>query len=87
MTDESEKSHASEPEEEMVLTPGGLRPSSGVAKVEPGQHGTIEDGRLKVVETASGRIVADVGAAGNEPAPTSRRGRAMKAAERPKPAK
>ena len=47
--------------EELVLTPGGWRPKSKVYKVEPGHHVEVQDGRLKVIHTATGKVVADLG--------------------------
>jgi hypothetical protein len=48
-------------ETNLVLTPGGWRPKSKVFKVEPGHHVEVQEGRLKVIHTATGRIIADVG--------------------------
>ena len=47
--------------EDLVLTPGGWRPKSKVFKVEPGHHVEVQDGRLKVIHTATGKVVADLG--------------------------
>jgi hypothetical protein len=89
MTDDPTKKRGRPPKssDDLVLTPGGPRPRSRVAKVEPGQHGTVEGGRVKIVETKTGQIIADLGAVGKSQPGKSRRGRAMKKAERPKPAK
>ncbi|MGZ6692342.1 MAG: hypothetical protein ACXVHQ_33570 [Solirubrobacteraceae bacterium] len=46
--------------EDMVLTPGGLRPKSMVYKVEPGQVLDGSDGRLRRL-SASGEVLEDFG--------------------------
>jgi hypothetical protein len=48
-------------EADFVLTPGGWRPKSKAFKVEPGHHVEVQDGRLKVIHTATGTVVADLG--------------------------
>jgi hypothetical protein len=48
-------------EDKLVLTPGGWRPKSKVHRVEPGQHIDALGGRLKVVDTATGKIIEDLG--------------------------
>ncbi len=65
MDQESEQHdpHGSEPDD-LVLTPGGWRPRSRTARVEPGQHGVVRDGHLLVVETETGKVVADLGPVG-----------------------
>jgi hypothetical protein len=50
-----------EDQEELVLTPGGWRPKSKVYYVEPGYHIDGEGGRLKIVHTATGKVIADLG--------------------------
>ena len=70
--------------EELVLTPGGWRPKSRVHKVEPGQHVEVRDGRLKVIESATGKIVVDLGVVGKEVAKTARGGGPMQKAKCPK---
>lgn len=56
--------------EELVLTPGGRRPKSKVHQVPPGHHIDGSGGRLKIVHTASGEIIADLGEMSpEEPAP------------------
>lgn len=55
--------HGSEPDD-LVLTPGGWRPRSKTARVEPGQHGVVRDGHLLVVETETGKVVSDLGPVG-----------------------
>lgn len=57
-----QKGQSSE-KEDLVLTPGGWRPKSKVFKVDPGHHVEVQDGRLKVIHTATGRVVADLGGA------------------------
>jgi hypothetical protein len=47
---------------EFVLTPGGWRLKSKTFKVEPGHHVTVQDGKLRVIRTATGEVVADLGA-------------------------
>jgi hypothetical protein len=47
--------------DELVLTPGGWRPKSKVHHVGPGQHVDVEDGRLKIIDTATGKIIEDLG--------------------------
>ena len=49
-------------ETDLVLTPGGWRLKSKVFKVEPGHHVEVQDGRLRVINTATGEIVADLAA-------------------------
>jgi hypothetical protein len=44
-----------------VLTPGGWRPKSKVFRVEPGHHIDAEGGRLRVIHTATGKVVRDFG--------------------------
>ncbi len=46
---------------DLVLTPGGWRPKSAVYKIEPGQHIDAGGGRLKIVDTATGTIIKDLG--------------------------
>ena len=47
-------------DEDLVLTPGGWRPKSKVYKIEPGQHIDGRDGHLKIVDTATGKIINDL---------------------------
>jgi len=71
--------------EELVLTPGGLRPKSKVHFVEPGHHISGEGGRLTIVHTDSGRVVKDLGVLPRAPLEAERKpGRPMKIAERRK---
>jgi len=46
---------------DVVLTPGGLRPRSLVHQLEPGQHVSVEGGRVRIIETATGKVVKDLG--------------------------
>ncbi len=57
-----------------MLTPGGGRPRSLVYTLEPGQHVSLKDGRVRIIETATGNVVKDLGeyathdaTAGDEP--------------------
>lgn len=71
--------------EELVLTPGGLRPKSKVHFVEPGHHISGEGGRLTIVHTDSGRVVKDLGFLPRAPLEAERKpGRPMRIAERRK---
>lgn len=49
--------------EELVITPGGWRPKSKVHYVEPGQHIDGGEGRLKIIDTATGEVVQELGKA------------------------
>ncbi len=46
---------------DLVLTPGGWRPKSKVYHVEPGYHIDGGGGRLKIIHTATGKVIADLG--------------------------
>ncbi len=46
---------------DLVITPGGLRPRSMVHLLQPGQHVSVKDGRVRVIETATGNVVKDLG--------------------------
>jgi hypothetical protein len=70
--------------EDLVLTPGGWRPKSKTFKVEPGHHVEVQDGRLKVIHTATGNVVADLGEVPEQVAEKAEAGRPMKKARRPK---
>jgi hypothetical protein len=72
--------------EELVLTPGGWRPKSKTFKVEPGHHVEVQDGHLKVIHTATGKVVADLGKIPERTAGKAESGRPMKKAKRPKQA-
>jgi hypothetical protein len=73
--------------EDLVLTPGGRRSKSKVFKIEPGQHAEVQGGRLKVIHTATGRVVADLGVVRKDGTGTVRGGGPMKKAGPSKPAK
>ena len=47
--------------DELVLTPGGWRLKSKTFKLEPGHHVAVQDGTLRVIRTATGEVVADLG--------------------------
>jgi hypothetical protein len=47
--------------DDFVLTPGGWRPKSKTFKLEPGHHVDLQGGTLRVVRTATGAVVADLG--------------------------
>jgi hypothetical protein len=47
--------------DEIVLTPGGWRPKSAIHRVEPGNHISAKDGRIRKIHTASGEVVSDYG--------------------------
>jgi hypothetical protein len=47
--------------ENNVLTPGGWRPESKVHILQDGQHISGKGGRLRIIETATGRVVKDLG--------------------------
>ena len=46
---------------DVVLTPGGGRPRSLVHTLEPGHHVSLKDGRVRIIETATGKVVEDLG--------------------------
>ena len=83
----SEKQTQPDKKDDLVLTPGGWRSKSKVVKVEPGQHAEVQDGRLKVINTETGDIVADLGVVGKEGTETGRGGGPMKKATPPKSTK
>jgi hypothetical protein len=60
--------------DEFVLTPGGWRPKSKTFKLEPGHHVDLQDGTLRVVRTATGEVVAELGPIGRGSAVKSRPG-------------
>jgi len=73
--------------DELVLTPGGWRPKSKVHHVQPGQHIDGTGGRLRIIETATGKVVKDLGEiAEAEPAkPKKRRSDAGTSGKKKKP--
>jgi len=50
-----------EDREKLVLTPGGWRPKSKVRFLKPGEHIDGEGGRLKIVNSATGEVIEDLG--------------------------
>jgi hypothetical protein len=48
-------------ESELVLTPGGLRPKAMVHHLKLGHHISGKGGRLRVIETATGKVIKDFG--------------------------
>lgn len=46
---------------DVVLTPGGLRPRSLVHVLQPGEHVSLKDGHVRIIETATGNVVKDLG--------------------------
>jgi hypothetical protein len=46
---------------ELVLTPGGWRPKSQVQQLEPGHHISGKGGRLRIIETRTGKVIRDLG--------------------------
>jgi hypothetical protein len=52
--------------QQMVVTPGGLRPLKNVHLIEPGYHVSGRNGLLKKVHTASGRVVQELGPVNTE---------------------
>jgi hypothetical protein len=88
MSDSSaRKKRQPDKKEDLVLTPGGWRSKSKVCKVQPGQHAEVQEGRLKVIDTESGKVIADLGVVGKEDAGAARGGRPMKEAKRPQSTK
>jgi hypothetical protein len=71
--------------EEHVLTPGGWRPKSKVHFVEPGHHISGEGGRLKIIQTESGKVIKDLGVVPKAPSAKGRKqGMRMKVAVKKK---
>jgi|1186.fasta_scaffold794179_2 hypothetical protein len=88
MTDDNgKKAPPSKKREDLALAPGGPRSKSRTAKVEPGQHVTVESGHLKIVQTDTGEVVAEMGPVGKRSPGRSRAGKPMKEAEPPKTTK
>ena len=62
--------------EDLVLTPGGPRPRSRVYRLQPGEHVSTKGGRVRIIKTATGEVVKDLGEAGTpgtgESAPTTK---------------
>ncbi|MDD5723565.1 MAG: hypothetical protein PHY29_07475 [Syntrophales bacterium] len=55
------KKEQQEGKDERVLTPGGWRPKSKVRHIAPGQRIDVVEGRLKIVDTATGKVIEDLG--------------------------
>ena len=55
------KTSKPENEDELVLTPAGWLPKSKVRFIKPGQHIDGSGGKLKIVDTATGEVVEDLG--------------------------
>ena len=66
-----------------VLTPGGWRLKSKTFEVQPGQHVAMQGGKLRVIDTATGAVVADLGAV-DQKAAAKRGGRSRESAKRKK---
>ena len=46
---------------DIVLTPGGLRPRSLGHTLRPGEHVSLKDGRVRIIESTTGNVVKDLG--------------------------
>jgi hypothetical protein len=57
---------AKPPDTDLVLTPGGWRPRTQVHRVEHGHHISGKGGRLRIIETATGTVVKDLGEASKQ---------------------
>ncbi len=79
MDGKSEKPPGEHGEEEWVLTPGGWRPKSKVRHVPPGCHVSAEGGRLRIIRTATGEVVEDLGEVSETGPPPMRRAGPMSA--------
>ncbi len=64
-------------DEELVLTPGGWRPKSKVHFVPPGHHVSGKGGKLTIVDTATGKILKDLGPIEKSEKGAKRTGKAM----------
>jgi len=42
---------------DLVLGPGGLRPRSLTHELKPGEHVSVKGGRVRIIETATGKAV------------------------------
>ena len=51
---------------DLVLTPGGMRPRSLVHELQAGQHISTKGGRVRIIETATGNVVKDLGETGTQ---------------------
>jgi hypothetical protein len=59
--DQSPPAGAEEGQADLVVTPGGWRPKSETHRLEPGQHISGKGARLRIIETATGKVVKDLG--------------------------
>lgn len=48
-------------DKDLVLTPGGWRPSSKVGRVSPGEHIGVNNGRLSRIDNTTGQVNRDFG--------------------------
>jgi len=70
----------------MVLTPGGWKHKANVHRIELGCHVSAAGGRLRKIDTASGRVVADFGEIASGKGPNRKaRPRAAKKGVQPSP--
>lgn len=72
--DSSKQKDKSIREADLILTPGGWRPKSKVFKVAHGNHVEVQDGRLKVIHTATGKVVVDLDEVPTSDADNSKQG-------------
>jgi hypothetical protein len=47
--------------EDVVHTPGGVRPRDLVQILQDGEHISLKDGHVRIIETATGKVVKDLG--------------------------
>ncbi|MGO9794338.1 MAG: hypothetical protein ACLP8S_33880 [Solirubrobacteraceae bacterium] len=52
---------------DLVLTPGGPRPRSLVHDLQPGEHVSLKDGHVRIIQTATGEVVKDLGEVATQP--------------------
>src|SRR5206468_7546853 len=60
-SDSSKRSSKQSNESELILTPGGWRPRSKVHLLKPGEHVSGKGGKLRVIDTQTGKVVKEVG--------------------------
>jgi hypothetical protein len=58
------RSLSPEEADDLVVTPGGLRPRSRVHILKPGQHVDTTGGRIRIIDDATGEVVKDLGEGG-----------------------
>jgi hypothetical protein len=51
----------------IVLTPGGWRPKERVHILEAGHHISGKEGRIRVIETVTGKLIKDLGPVSKKP--------------------